>query len=177
MSTLKTNTIQTVDGLPLLNTTGSIIQVVYGDMGSNYDQIETQNNSVIENCSVTITPTRSTSKILLIAHVVHNARYVASFGFAKNGVNIGGNTNLNSTNTIAMAYFGTGTDSAGNWCTSTTYQYQDTAGTTSPITYAPTACSSWNGAIYPLIINNRISPGANLDMTSLTSIIAMEILA
>ena len=176
MSTLKTNTIQTVDGLPLLNNTGSIIQVVYGDMGSNYDEIETQNNSVIENCSVTITPTRSTSKILLFAHVVHNARFVASFGFAKNGVNIGGNTNLNSTNTIAMAYFGLAAD-VSYLCTSTTYQYQDTAGTTSPITYAPTACSSWSGTIYPLIINNRITPNGNLDMTSLTSITAMEILA
>jgi hypothetical protein len=176
MSTLKTNTIQTVDGLPLLNTTGSIIQVVYGDMGSNYDEIETQNNSVIENCSVTITPTRSTSKILLFAHVVHNARFVASFGFAKNGVNIGGNTNLNSTNTIAMGYITSNPD-VSYFCISTTYQYQDTAGTTSPITYAPTACSSWNGTIYPLIINNRLTSGGNLDMTSLTSITAMEILA
>jgi hypothetical protein len=172
MSTLKTNTIQTVGGLPLLNSTGSIIQVAYGDMGSNTVEIISQNNVVIPNCSVSITPTRSTSKILLIAHVVSNVWFVSTYGFARNGTNIGGNNNTNSNNSIATNYFGQAATEQ-YLCMSVTYQYLDSPATTSPITYAPTACSSWSGTINTLRINDRNS----LDMRSLTSITAMEILA
>ena len=172
MSTLKTNSIQTVDGLPLLNSTGSIIQVVYGDMGSNTATIASQNNAVIPNCSVSITPTRSNSKILLIAHVVSNIWFVSSYGFARNGTNIGGNSNTNSNNSIATNYFGQLTTEQ-NLCMSVTYQYLDSPATTSAITYAPTACSSWGGTIYTIRINDRNA----LDMRSLTSITAIEILA
>lgn len=172
MSTLKTNAIQTVAGLPLLNSTGNIIQVVYGDMGNNTVTIATQDNSVISNCSVTITPTRTTSRILLLAHIAHNAFYVSSFGFARNGVSIGGNSNTNSANSIATSYWGQGTTDLG-WSVSTTYQYLDSPGTTSPITYTPTACSSWSGTVYTIRINDRNS----VDMRSLTSIVAMEITA
>lgn len=173
MSTLKTDAIKTVSGLPLLNTTGSIIQVVYGDMGSNTATIASQNNTVIPNCSVSITPTRSTSKILLIAHVVSNIFYVSTYGFARNGTDIGGNTNTNSNNSIATNYFGQSSTSDQYFCMSVTYQYLDSPATTSAITYAPTACSSWSGNIYTLRINDRNF----LDMRSLTSITAMEILA
>ena len=172
MSTLRTNAIQNLSGQPLLNSVGSIIQVVYGDMGSNTTTIAAQNNTVIPNCSVTISPTRTTSKILLIAHVVSNGFYVNSYGFARNGANIGGNNNTNSSNSISTNFQGHGTTDQG-WCISTTYQYLDSPNTTSSITYAPTACSSWAGAIYTLRINDRNS----LDMRGLTSIIAMEILA
>jgi hypothetical protein len=172
MSILKTDSITTISGLPLVNSTGSIIQVVYGDMGSNTATIATQNNTVIPNCSVTISPTRTTSKIILIAHVVSNGFYVSSYGFARNGANIGGNNNTNSTDSISTNYQGHGTTDQG-WCISTTYQYLDSPNTTSSITYAPTACSSWSGSIYTLRINDRNS----LDMRGLTSISAMEILA
>lgn len=171
MSTLRVNTIQTTAGLSLLNSTGNIIQVVYGDMGSNTVTITSADNAVISNCSVTITPTRSTSKILLLAHVVHNASYVCSFGFARNGTNIGGNSNTNSANSIAMNYEGVGADPG--WCISTSYQYLDSPGSTSALVYAPTACSSWSGTNYTIRINDRNA----LDMRGLTSIVAMEILA
>jgi hypothetical protein len=172
MSTLNVGTIRNLLGQPLLNNSGSIIQVVYGDMGSNTATIATQDNSVIPNCSVSITPTRESSKILLIAHVVHNAFYVSSYGFARNGVNIGGNSNTNSSNSISMNFEGQGTTDPG-WCMATTYQYLDSPNTTSTTVYAPTACSSWSGTIYTLRINDRNS----LDMRGLTSIVAMEILA
>ena len=170
MSTLRTNVIQTVAGKPILNSTGSIIQVVYGDMGSSTVSIASQDNQVIPGCSLSITPTSTNSKILLIAHVVSNIWYVSSYGFARNGVNIGGNTNTNSSNSISTNYIGQLTTEQ-NLCMSVTYQYLDSPGTTSAITYAPTACSSWSGAIYTLRINDR-----NLaDMRGLTSITAMEI--
>ncbi len=172
MSTLRANQIQTVTGKPILNSSGNIIQVVYADMGSNTTTITAQDNQVISFCSLSITPTSTNSKILLIAHVVSNIQYVSTYGFARNGVNIGGNTNSNSSNSIATNYVGQ-TTSDQALCSSITYQYLDSPATTSTITYAPTACSSWNGTIYTLRINDRNS----LDMRSLTSITAMEIVS
>ena len=172
MSLIKTNAIQTVAGLPLLNSTGGLIQAVYGDMGSNTVTIASQDNTVIPYCSVSITPTRSTSKILLSATVISNILYVSSYGFARNGTNIGGNNNTNSSNAIVTNYQGQGGGAEGG-CTAFHYQYLDSPGTTSTIIYAPTACSSWSGSVYTLTINDR---GA-ADMRGLTSIVAMEILA
>ena len=172
MSTLRTNAMQNLSGQPLLNSTGGIIQIVYGDMGSNTTTITAADNAVISNCSVTITPTRSTSQILLIAHVVHNGWYVSSFGFARNGVNIGGNTNTNSANSISMNYQGHSNTADSGWALANTYSYLDSPGTTSATVYAPTACSSWAGTNYTIRINDRNSQ----DMRGLTSIIAMEIL-
>lgn len=170
MSVLKTDQILSLSGKPILNTTGSILQVVYGDMGSNTETITAQNNQVISNLSVTITPSSTSNKILLIAHIVHNGFYVSSFGFARNGVLIGGNNNTNSTNSIVTNFQGQGVSDM-RWCLSETYQYLDSPVSVSPITYAPTACSSWNGIIYTLRINDRNT----IDMRSLSSIVAMEI--
>ena len=174
MSILRTDQIQSTTGLPILKSTGSIIQVVYGDMGSNTSSISSQDLSVIPNCSVTITPTRSSSKILLISHIVHNGWYVCSFGFSRSGSIIGGNGNTNvSSGSIATFYMGHSSTTDQGWCLSTTIQYLDSPATTSAITYSPMASSSWAGAIYNITINDRI--GAN--MRSLTSITAMEIVA
>jgi hypothetical protein len=172
MSLIKTNAIQTVAGLPLLNSTGGIIQVAYGDMGSNIATIASQDNAVVPYCSVSITPTRSTSKILLSATVISNMLYVSSYGFARNGTNIGGNNNTNSANAIVTDYRGQAGGAEGG-CAAYHYQYLDSPGTTSTIIYAPTACSSWAGSVYTLTINDR----ASVDMRGLTSIVAMEILA
>ena len=173
MSTLKTNSIQTVSGQPILNSTGSIIQVVYGDMGNNVVQIASQNVAVVNNISVTITPTRSTSKILLQAHMVHDGWYVNSWGFARNGTAIGGNSNTNSSNAISTNFEGHSPTNDDGWCMATTYYYLDSPGSTNTITYAPTACSSWNGTLYTLTVNDR----RGSDMRSLSSLVAMEILA
>jgi hypothetical protein len=172
MSILKVNEIQDTTGKTILRNTGSVLQVVYGDMGSNTATISSQDNATIPNCSVSITPSSTSSKILLFAHVVTNIVYVNSYGFSRNGVNIGGNTNTNSSNVIAMNYQGQGAGAEGG-CISISYQYLDSPATTSAITYAPTACSSWSGTLYTLRINDRNS----LDMRGLTSITAMEILA
>ena len=170
MSILRVNQIQDGTGKIILSNTGSILQTVYGDMGSNTATITSADNAVIPNCSVTITPTSTTSKIVLLAHVVTNIVYVSSYGFSRNGVNIGGNTNTNSSNVIAMNYQGQAVGVEGG-CISISYQYLDSPASTSALTYAPTACSSWSGANYTLRINDRNS----LDMRGLTSITAIEV--
>ena len=173
MTILRVNQIQDTTGKIILQNSTNILQVVYGDMGSDTASITSADNVTIPSCSVTITPTSNTSKILLRAHVVHNDFYVPSFGFSRNGVNIGGNTNTNSSNVIAMYWQGHPSGSDSQWCVSTTYQYLDSPASTSALTYAPTACSSYGGVNYTIRINDRNL----LDMRGLTSIIAMEVSA
>jgi hypothetical protein len=176
MSLLKTNAIQTTSGQPILNSTGSIIQVVYGNMGSSTATISSQEIASIPGCSVSITPTRSSSKILLLATVVSSNRYVVTYGFTRNGTAIGGSgggiINKNSANSIVTEYWSGGSTDQ-TYVTSVNYQYLDSPGITSSFTYAPAACSSWDGTIYPLAINDRTTG----DMRSLTSITAIEVLA
>jgi hypothetical protein len=68
MSTLKTNAIQTVSGKPLLNSTGSILQII---QAVKTDTFSTSNFSWadVPGLSVTITPSSSTSKIMVSAEV------------------------------------------------------------------------------------------------------------
>ena len=64
MSTLKTNAIQTIAGKPILNSTGSILQVVSATIGTS--TITTTSTSYQSSgYSVTITPGNTSSKILV----------------------------------------------------------------------------------------------------------------
>ena len=64
MSILKTNEIQTTAGKKILQSTGSVLQVIWKDLGSN--RFTTTNNSATYRATGftnTITPTSSSSKI------------------------------------------------------------------------------------------------------------------
>lgn len=74
MSTIKTNAIQTVAGKPILNSTGSILQVVQGILGSTFSATSTDNGTSgylvdVTGLSATITPTSTTSKILIFTNM------------------------------------------------------------------------------------------------------------
>jgi len=62
MSTLKTNAIQTVAGKPILNSTGSILQVVTNKITTAYSLTSTT-EVAIYNPLITIAPTSTTSLI------------------------------------------------------------------------------------------------------------------
>jgi hypothetical protein len=66
--TLSTNTVTTVAGKPILQSTGSILQVV---QTLKTDSFTTTSTSPVDitGLSVSITPTSSSSKILVISHV------------------------------------------------------------------------------------------------------------
>jgi hypothetical protein len=68
MSTLKTNAIQTVAGKPILNSTGSILQVVQTVKSDVFSTTSTTYVDVT-GLSVTITPSSSSSKILVMGHM------------------------------------------------------------------------------------------------------------
>jgi hypothetical protein len=70
MSTLKTNAIQTVAGKPILNSTGSILQVVY--TSSTGTASGSAGTWIVSPLSGSITPSSSSSKILLYFDLPNN---------------------------------------------------------------------------------------------------------
>ena len=124
MSTLKANGVQTLGGKPILNSTGSILQVV---QGLNATQFSTTNLTTYDytGLSATITPGSNTSKIyVLIAGTVQNSSanggtYVALF---KNSSFLF-NDNLQQYS------------AGGNNLSAMSLNYLDSPATTSPTTY------------------------------------------
>jgi len=67
MSTLKTNAIQTLDGKPILNTTGSILQVVQSICKTTWSSSSNGTSFYdVTPYTCSITPTSSSSKILVM---------------------------------------------------------------------------------------------------------------
>jgi hypothetical protein len=124
MSTLRTNAIQTVAGKPILNSTGSILQVV---QQTYLTQVSTTSGSYTPNgLSAAIIPSSSTSKVFITAtgnvqnDTANGGTYVALF---KNG------SFLWSSN---LHQFSAG----GNNICDYSISYLDSPATTSSITYA-----------------------------------------
>ena len=72
MSTIKTNAIQTTAGKPILNSTGSIIQVVQGILTSTFTCVANGTVTAITGLTATITPTSTSSKILVMVSISHS---------------------------------------------------------------------------------------------------------
>jgi hypothetical protein len=170
----------------------NVLQVKYRESNAVVT-ISQQNVFPISVLDINISPIKTTTKLLLEANIMSNAYYASSFGFAsKQGSNygpIGGNTNSNSTNAISTL-FSYGDRSSGLQTNSipgvtvdyvavnmysVTYRYlYDQSGSSSGgLTFAPTACSSWQNNIFPLTINNR--EFISRDMLSTSSITVTEI--
>jgi len=170
-----------------------VLQIQYKE--SNAVVTITQQNVIpITELSINIIPIKTTTKLLLEANIITNAYYVSSFGFAYMNTTpdtlLGGNTNTNSTNAISTLFSygdayaasrtnpnptGFSPDYSAENMYSVTYRYLYTqSGLTPPggLTFAPTACSEWQGVTYPLIINNR---EYFEDMLSTSSITVTEI--
>lgn len=79
MSILRVNQIQTTTGKPILNSTGSILQVVSTNtLGLTGEITTTSAAYVTTGLSVTITPTSSTSRLLV--EFVGNGKFVGGAG-------------------------------------------------------------------------------------------------
>ena len=80
MSTLKTNAIQTIAGKPILNSTGSILQVVQTVKTDPFSSTTTNTWIDITGISASITPSSTTSKILVMCSVFGSSQ---SNGFVR----------------------------------------------------------------------------------------------
>ena len=97
MSTLKTNAIQTVDGKPILNSTGSIINYADTRIASvNDDYVTIAADTVYDTpVSITYTPISASSKLHIKCQCqsrIINATGVSS-GIKRNGTAINGSSN------------------------------------------------------------------------------------
>ena len=173
----------------------NVLQVKYRESNAVVT-IAQQNLYPIFGLGVNISPLSGTSKLLLEANIMTNAYYGSCFGFALlqglTYTRIGGNTDPNSsnrasTNVIATIFsYGiryadvtdpvtTPFDGSGVSMYSLKYRYLYTQSGLTPaggLTFAPTACSQWQGTTYTLTINNR---EYFADMLSTSSITVTEI--
>ena len=150
---------------------GQIMQMRYSQTPATRYLINSSNLSPIPNMEVTIQPSHTDSKILLMAMINSDARHVSSFGFLRNNSiltsNLSGNTNVSS-GSVSTTYHGTDdNDDMKN----VFLQYMDMPNTTNPLTYSVGASASWSGGNRNLYINDR---GGN-DMRSICSLTAYEI--
>jgi hypothetical protein len=83
MSTIKTNAIQTTAGKPILNSTGSILQVVSVNKTDQYYQSGTGTPTDVPGLSVSITPSSTSSRILILGHVNYSATSGGGDSFAR----------------------------------------------------------------------------------------------
>jgi hypothetical protein len=85
MSTLRTDAITTVAGKPILNSTGGILQVVHTTLTTSFAGTSVQTGSGlyvnVPGLSATITPTSTTSKILILTHMYVGASGGGSPGY------------------------------------------------------------------------------------------------
>ena len=137
MSELRTNRIVPRDGLPS-GSSGGIIQIkqtIKKDQFTTTSVVSSGGYVDITGLSVTITPTRSDSKILVKAVIYNsNANAVNFFRLLRGSTFIeqpsGTSSSGASYNAHAFAYY-----NADNWQDSTTIEILDSPGTDSAITY------------------------------------------
>jgi predicted carbohydrate-binding protein with CBM5 and CBM33 domain len=171
MSILRTNKIETTTAKPILNSTGSVINVYhsYDTTQAYYAQTSDVN---LNGLSILLTPTSANSKFILQAVIPVTTNYVLGFGFKRNGVriskatvNIQANMGVNLANIWFIAH------------TNNNYLFEqpildvDTPNTTSSITYTPFFVNSWGGGAYGAYYNQR----ANNDMGSSSSFTIFEV--
>ena len=133
-------------------------------------------SSDISGLQVTITPSSSSNKIILTCTLTMSS-YDNSFLFYKNGSVISGATgNADGTKkrVFGEQYLGSGYTMFGN-----TFQYVDTAGGTSAITYGPRIKNTGSASrIYYVNVNHQGRSGVGAyDIVGASTFTAMEIKA
>lgn len=156
---------------------GTVLQHFHSQTPATRYTINCQNlsdtDSTVPGMSVTITPTRSTSKIIIGATIAHNGRHVTSFGVKRDGTLLTAGlstTNSNTNYAVITTHYGEDVDSRMYPLCMT---YQDTSfavGVAQTYTIAGTA--SWSGTVRDLLINDRVQN----DMRSISSMYVMEIM-
>lgn len=150
---------------------GRILQLRYSQTPPTRYLIQSNDLTAIPSLEVTIQPSHTNSKILLLAMVNSSANHVTSFGFLRNNSiltnGLPGNSNVGS-GSVATTYDGQDTE---DYIYSNTIMYMDMPNSTNPQTYSVGASASWSGSVRNLYINDRVSN----DMRCISSLIAVEV--
>lgn len=133
MSTLKTNAVQTLSGKPILNSTGSILQVVQSVKTDTFTGVANGTALSVTGMSATITPSSTSNKIWIISHIMYGSTGTTYGGwFRRNGVDIGIGDAAGSRQRVSM---GMALSSDANQTNTFIYSFLDSPSTTSAITY------------------------------------------
>ena len=169
MSTLKTNQIQTISAKPILNSSGSILQVVQLTYASKSTNASISAFTDTPFGTLSITPSSSTNKILLSTTFGYgiSAGTTCFFRFTRNGTPVG---------TSGVDYngsFGTGGSSNDAWRECVSFEYLDSPATTSPLSYKIQFLPYDTGRT--VYWNDTPSGSALDDATGVTVFTAMEV--
>jgi hypothetical protein len=141
MSTIKTNAIQTTAGKPILNSTGSILQVVQTIKQDTFTT-SSQSYTNVTGLSATITPSSTSSKILINCYLTTtNGSQVGNYLLVtRNGSTISGSLStsgtLNTTSSAVQSSSGFIVQSGTTYTVvPLTLQYLDSPASTSAQTY------------------------------------------
>jgi len=159
MSTLRTNAIQTTAGKPILNSTGSILQVVSTFDNTQYTfSAGSPNQDIyydIGGLTLNITPSSANSKILVMAAVTVNQTSDAYNIYLRlyRGATALALGNSSGFKNAATAGFRTA--GSGNYMPTTLpITFLDSPATTSSVNYNIKCCNS-GGGTYPSYINRQ----------------------
>jgi len=143
MSTLKTNAIQTIAGKPILNSSGSIIQTVYGrsDAFTAYSAATSGDGTTVSALSASITPKSATNRIICNWMITGEGNYNVVWLIHRDGALITtageeGRNNVSNNRWVGFAPMSYDVDVAST-PNIMNIQYSQIAGTTSTITYSP----------------------------------------
>jgi len=165
---------------------GTVLQYFHVQTPATRQLIATQDlgdsGSRINGLSISITPTRSTSKIVMCANVSHTRVHVMSFGFQKDGAILttglnNGSQNANSPYAVKTIY--NSLDNTDEYLDNTSFSYEITSADFTPgieMTIQASATASWSGGIRNLYINDRNTNGSGQDMKSISTMYVMEIM-
>ena len=179
MSTLKTNAITTVAGKPILNSTGSILQVA---QVVKTDAFSTDSDSMVDvpGLSVSITPSSANNKILVIADIHAGTNYYIGFiNVVRNSTTLllGNAAGSRPRSTIVVIEDPTMGATHG-WGDNFNRMILDSPATTSSVTYKIQASGRFDNVSNGAIFINRTAPDRNTvgyDVRMASSITVMEI--
>jgi hypothetical protein len=183
MSTLKTNAITTVAGKPILNSSGSIIQTVYGrsDAFTTYAANATGDGTTVSALSASITPTSATNRIIckwIICGEI-GASSDCVWLIHRNGALITtageeGRNNVSNNRWVGFAPTPYEPD-FNSTPFSLSIQYSQIAGTTSTITYSPAIRGSGATALTFYLNRTLFSTGNDNNENSVSTFVLYEV--
>jgi len=179
MSTIKTNAIQTTAGKPILNSTGSILQVA---QAYKTDAFTTTSTSLVDvsGLSVTLTPSSSSSKFLIMVNLTYiNSFFVGHIGLIRNSTEIGLADVAGSRPRNFMVYsHETNSQSDGPYFRES-MDFLDSPATSSAITYKIQASARVDGQGGTMFINRSVTDRntSGYDPRATSSIVVMEVSA
>jgi len=180
MSILKTNQIQTIAGKQILNSTGSIIQTVYGrsDAFTTYSAAASGDGTTVSALSASITPISATNRIICNWMISGEMHHDTVWLIHRNGalITTAGEEGRNSVSNnrwvgFAPTPYDANTDST-QFCFS--IQYSQIAGTTSTIIYSPAIRAA--GSAQTFYLNRAVaSAGADTFENTVSTCILYEV--